>query len=465
MEKFMPTVPVVDEREQFAKKIVSGLDSTTDGANKKIEIRAAERDDEIRDLHVLEAFAMLEQGLRELLHSPDTGVLSTRDRDAQGCTRRVSEFFDTEGGKILNDLPDEESMARFTDVMSSRRRIAMITAAKHESREFASWKDKTVMKTVEEVIASAAADPDTELLEYGTGVIEGTIRRLYRGESEDVLQSRYIAAVKEMYRGALESVSDSEPLRAVELLDKWKNIFGEELYEELNDSITPAALREKVRDEYADLRFMQPDKAQKIIDTLKDSDLHAELSAMVGTAITFEHAKAKQEENSKLELIYAELFQKLSQSQLTPDQILYSKLSKNERLLWLKILKRSLGEADNSVFVKQIELLSTDNINSSVEIYSACSEGLSARNAKICCWLFSIRDRADWMPVALSLQTLQRECLSHNCDTKATGEIYRDFLFRLKQLIKAGKTPDFILLVHKVLEEHLVLSAEDTSGI
>lgn len=460
----MLVVPDEKNEGEFVGTLTRGLEETKDNLATQLESRAAQRVEEIRDLHVLEAYAILEEDLRNLLHAADSGIMSLSDRDAQGCTRKVAEFFDTEGENIRKNLPDEECMARFSDVMASRRLVAMQTAARHESQEFFKWKERAATRTIDEVIKSAAADPDLQLLEHGAEVIEGTIKRLYGGDDEKVLSLRYLAAVQEMYRGAIEAIGVENPLRALSLLELWKEHFDAESYAELKDKLTPGALRQKVRDEYEDLRFMPPEAAQKIIDKLKDEELHSELTAMVRTGIELRESGEEQVETQQLDSVCESLFAKLEKGELTPDIVLYSNLPQPERLLWLSALEYSVLPSSDAALIKTVEAILTGSINNLYEIYLACARGLSVDHARICAYLFGLRKRPDWQPLLNCLSALQKNCESYGATEKLYCAACFDFLSRYKKLDQENKPFEFSKLVSEVVTDHFLLIPQEENN-
>lgn len=450
----MPVIPEETNEDVFSEKVTKGLAGVRSEAADEFGLRAFQRGEEMRDLHVLEAYSALEEGLRNLLHSPDQGVLGLSDREAQGCTRRVAEYFDTEGEKILADLPDDECKERFADVMGSRRKVAMRTAARHESQEFFKWKERTAQRTVDEVIKSAAADPDPMFLEHGAQFIEGTINRLYRGDSVEVLKRRCLAAVQEMYRGALESIGGNNPLRALSLLEFWKVNFDEETYEELKDSFSPGALRQKVRYEYEDLRFMPPEEARKLIDEIKDEELHAELSAMVGSGMVLREAETAKAEKRELDEVCRQLFEKMEKSELTPDDVLYSALPQNERLLWLAALERSVRPSSDVLFLEMVEAITDGKVESVHEIFLACAGGLSTEKARSCEYLLGLRDRADWRALVNCLAMLAQACKGYDTKPDVSAAVCNDFLSRFKDLEQEGKKLEFGKIVREVIADH-----------
>lgn len=450
----MPIVPENYEQENFSRKVVSGLGSGKIEMSDEVKARVSQREDEIRDLYVLEACAQFEEKLRTLLNDSDQGVLVQEDRNAHGCTAKVADFFDTEGEKIKNDLPDEACLLRFSALLANRRTVALITSAEHESREFFKWKNKVVAETVEQAILSAAADPDPKFLEYSSELIEGTVRRLFRGEDEKTLAQRIHAALSRMYKGALESLNSSDPHVAMEFLKQWKVNLDKDDYAELKKSIMPNIFLQKVRKRYEELRFMDSKKAAELIKVIKEKSLRDELSEMVSAGRNMDNQKDAEKIESCILNYGADLFRKLRSKELSPDEILYSDLPSESRLMWLKIINRSFGEADNSVFISTVESITSGNCLDAGKIYAACASGLSVEDAEVCFDILELRKRADWKPIANCISLLKKISRQYAADDEDVCALIRDFNSRLKKACAAEKTPDFTKLSEDLICDH-----------
>ncbi|GKT30279.1 hypothetical protein ADUPG1_001462, partial [Aduncisulcus paluster] len=67
--------------------------------------RARDREEEERDLRVLDAYNRFESGLQEILANPESGLMELRAGDAQSAVFEVNDYFTEEGGVCATDCP------------------------------------------------------------------------------------------------------------------------------------------------------------------------------------------------------------------------------------------------------------------------------------------------------------------------------------------------------------------------
>lgn len=416
--------------------------------------RAHDRQDEERDLRVLDAYNSFETGLQEILNSPKTGVMQQQAGAAQNATNEVNEYFSGEGGKFLDNLPDDESRLRLTVLLNSRRKTAINLVAQHQSQEYQNWKDKTACDTIDSVLKSVNLSPDYATLVHGENLLEGAVLRLYRGSDPEVLNHRLGSAKQAMYAGAIESIGAKDPISALIVTESWKDRFTDEVYAQLVEKLKPLAWNQNIKQEYGLLRGLSEEEVAANIEDIFDPSMQQELVEMLRADKLQQAATEKKAEDERLNIMNRDLFQKYNGGSLTPEVITDSGLPVQFRQLWRSIIEREDKMGEDGSFIAAVDGITSRTITVEYQIYLLMGSGLGAGDASMLATLFSIRDNPQAKLILNCLKDLAEANQQAGGEVEDYAAAIRDLLNRVLYLLQKGEVFSITAIRNEVRDDY-----------
>ncbi|MBI9111118.1 hypothetical protein [Maridesulfovibrio ferrireducens] len=416
--------------------------------------RAHDRQDEERDLRVLDAYNSFEAGLQEILNSPETGVLQRQAGAAQTATNEVNDYFSEEGGKHLDNLPDDEARVRFTALLNSRRKTAINFVAQYQSQEYQNWKDNTARATIDSVLKSVNLSPDYATLVHGENLLEGAVLRLYRGSDPAVLNHRLSSAKQAMYGGAIESIGAKDPVSALLVAVSWKDRLSEETYRRLEEKLKPLAWNQSLKQEFAALRGLSDEEAQANLEEISDPAMQQELVEMFRADKFQQAAMAKKAEEERLNTLNRALFQEYSEGRLTPEIITDSGLPVKFRQRWRLVIERKDTVGEDGPFITAVDGIISRAIAVEYQIYSLMAEGLGAGDTVMLASLFTMRDNPQAKLIMNCLKDLAEVNESAGGDLEDYAAAIRDLLHRVQYLLQKGEVFSITSIRNEVRDDY-----------
>ncbi|WP_051677122.1 hypothetical protein [Maridesulfovibrio frigidus] len=426
--------------------------------------RARDRQDEERDLRVLDAYNTFEIGLQEILNSPETGVMQRMEGAAQTATSEVNDYFAEEGGKLLDKLPDEEACERFMGILNSRRKTAINIVAQHQSQEYQSWKDKTARDTIDSVLRSVNMSPDRASLEHGERLLEGAVMRLYLGSNPAVLAQRLGSAKQAMFAGAIEAIGANDPISALIVAASWKQRFSEEAYAQLVTKLNPFAWNQSLKQEFAALRTLGDEEVEKNIKAITDTAMQDELREMLRADKVQQAAMAKKAEDDKLNGLNRALFQQYTEGKLNPEIITDSGLPLLFRQVWRKILERRDRVGGDGPFLTAVNGITSRQIVVEYQIYTMIAGGLGVTDAAMLVGLFGMRDAPQAKLIMNSLRDIADAAKLAGSDTEDHGAAVRDLLHRVQYYLQKGEVFSITGIRNEVIDDYFDESKRTCAG-
>ncbi|OEU71255.1 MAG: hypothetical protein BA863_10850 [Desulfovibrio sp. S3730MH75] len=416
--------------------------------------RAHDRQDEERDLRVLDAYNTFEIGLQEILNSPETGVMQRLEGAAQTATSEVNDYFAEEGGKLLDKLPDDEACERFMGILNSRRKTAINIVAQHQSQEYQNWKDKTARDTIDSVLRSVNMSPDRASLEHGERLLEGAVMRLYLGSDPAVLAQRLGSAKQAMFAGAIESIGANDPISALIVAASWKQLFSEEAYAQLVTKLNPFAWNQNLKQEFATLRSLGDEEVEENIKAITDPAMQEELREMLRADKIQQGAMAKKAEDDKLTGLNRALFQQYSEGKLNPEIITDSGLPLIFRQVWRGILERKDRVGGDGPFLTAVNGITSRQVVVEYQIYTMIAGGLGVTDAAMLVALFSMRDAPQAKLIMNSLRDIADAAKLAGSDTEDHGSAVRDLLHRVQYYLQKGEVFSITGIRNEVIDDY-----------
>ncbi|SMF32541.1 hypothetical protein [Desulfovibrio gilichinskyi] len=416
--------------------------------------RAHDRQDEERDLRVLEAYNSFETGLQEILNSPKTGVMQQQADAAQNATNEVNDYFSEEGGKLLDKLPDDEARSRLTALLNSRRKTAINLVAQHQSQEYQNWKDKTARDTIDSVLKSVNLSPDFATLAHGEHLLEGAVLRLYRGSDPEVLNHRLSSAKQAMFAGAIESIGSKDPISALIVASSWQDRFSEEAYAQLVEKLKPLAWNQNLKQEYASLRGLSDEEVAANIEDIVDPAMQQELVEMLRADKFQQEATAKKAKDARLSILNRNLFQQYSDGSLTPEVITDSGLPVQFRQLWRRVIEREDTSGEDGPFIAVVDGITSHTITAEYQIYSLMAVGLGAGDAAMLATLFGVRDNPQAKLIMNCLKDLAEANQQAGGEVEDYATAIRDLLNRILYLLQKGEVFSITAIRNEVSDDY-----------
>ncbi len=425
-----------------------------DGINPDLLQRARDREEEERDLRVLDAYNRFEIGLQEILRDPETGVMELRAGEAQAGVFVVNDYFAEEGGRLRDELPDDECRVRLMDILESRRKTAVDAVARHQSQEYQNWKETTAAQTIDSVLKAVNISPDASSLKHGEQLLEGAIMRLYRGSNPELLQLRLLTAKHAMYAGALETIGIKDPVSALIMVESWKEQLGNMHYERLHELFEPLARNQHMKQEFHSLRYMEGEQLQAELADLRDDDMRRELAEMVEADRTLRERAELNFKAERLNILCRELFKRFLEGQLTAEDILDSGLEPEMRSRWLLIAGSKVESGSDEMLISIVQGIIADEITEEHQIYAAVVDGLGEVDASALAALFMFRKHPEIRLMINGLREIGERCAAVSGDQRDHGAAIRDFLQRVAA--KAGKGDLFSVTTirNEVMDDH-----------
>lgn len=416
--------------------------------------RAYDREDEERDLRVLDAYNRFEGGLQEILTTPETGIMFREAGAAQSAVFEVNDYFSGEGGRLCDELPDDECRERFMDILESRRRTAINAVAQHQSQEYQKWKDRTASDTINAVLKAVNISPDAASLMHGEKLLEGAVLRLYRGSDPELLALRLSSAKQAMYGGALESIGASDPVTGLIVLESWREQLGEHNYEQLKEKFGPMARNQSLKMEFASLRNLDDAQLQGELEDIVDQEMREEIYALI-----MADRKRLEDENKKaaakrLNMISHGLFQRFAQDMLTVEDIVDSGLSPEKRAIWQLIFSGEQDTGEDRALLDVVESIISTEIGEEYEIYEALARGLGRVDASLLSTLFRLKDNPESRLMVNAFHEIAEANETTGGDEGDHAAALRDFLHRTVVLLSKGDPFSITSLRNDILDDH-----------
>ncbi|WP_203544793.1 hypothetical protein [Desulfovibrio sp. JC010] len=416
--------------------------------------RARDREEEERDLRVLDAYNSFEAGLQEILANPEYGVMQLRAGDAQSAVFEVNDYFTEEGGSLRDELPDDECRTRFMDILESRRRTAIDTVARHQSQEYQNWKESTAAATIDSVLKAVNLSPDAASLMHGEALLEGAIMRLYRGSNPELLQLRLITAKQAMYAGALETIGGKDPVSALIMTDSWKEQLGEANYERLRGLFEPLARNQSMKQEFYFLRNMDDEQIEAELHDLKDDDMRRELAEMLIADRQLRERAERNAAEERINMACRVLFKRFVDGVLSSEDILDSGLDAEMRSLWMHIFSCKGEKGSEDVLIKVVEAVINDEISEEYQIYAAIVQGLAEADASLLAALFTFKDNPEARLMVNGLREIGERSTTASDDRRDHAAAIRDFLQRVAVMLSKGETFSVTKVRNEVIADH-----------
>lgn len=425
-----------------------------EGVDPEVLKRARDREEEERDLRVLDAYNRFESGLQKILADPESGLMELRAGDAQSAVFEVNDYFSEEGGRLRDELPDDECRARFMDILESRRRTAVDAVARHQSQEYQNWKEMTAAQTIDSVLKAVNLCPDAASLRHGEQLLEGAILRLYRGTNPELLELRLITAKQAMYAGALEAIGMKDPVSGLIMIDSWKEQLGEANYERLHEMFEPQARSQHMKLEFHSLRNMPDEQIEAELNDLKDADMRRELKEMINADRELQERVLQRAEEERISVACRELFSMFVQGNLSTESILDSGLDVEMRTLWLNIFSRKGVRGSDEALIKVIQGVVTDEISEEQQIYAAMVDGLGEADASVLAALFMLKDNPESRLMVNGLRDICECWAGVSFDQRDQAAAIRDFLNRIAVLVSKSESFSVTKIRNEVIADH-----------
>jgi hypothetical protein len=416
--------------------------------------RARDREEEERDLRVLDAYNRFESGLYNILADPKSGIMQLRAGDAQSAVFEVNDYFTEEGNRLCDELPDDDCRSRFMDILESRRKTALDAVARHQSQEYQNWKESTAAATIDSVLKGVKLSPDSASLMHGELLLEGAILRLYRSSNLELTQLRLIAAKQSMYAGALETIGANDPISALIMVDSWKEQLGEEYYEQLLEKFKPLARNQSIKQEFYSLRGMDDEQIEAELKDLKDEDMRREISEMLSVDRELRARTDRIAQEEQRNAACRELFKKFVEGVLSTEDILDSGLDAEMRSLWLLIFGRKGEKGSDEALMKVVNGLICDAISEERQIYAAIVGGLGEMDAALLIAMFEFRDNPESRLAINGLREISERGAVVSCEVRDLAAAVRDFLNRVAALIAKGEPFSVTRVRNEVIADH-----------
>lgn len=428
--------------------------SVREGVDPELLKRARDREEEERDLRVLDAYNRFESGLQEILADPESGLMELRAGDAQSAVFKVNDYFAEEGGRLRDELPDDECRSRFMDILESRRKTAVDAVARHQSQEYQNWKEMTAAQTIDSVLKTVNLCPDAASLRHGEQLLEGAILRLYRGTNTELLELRLITAKQAMYAGALEAIGMKDPISGLIMVDSWKEQLGEANYERLYEMLEPQARSQHMKLEFHSLRNMPDEQIGAELYDLKDADMRRELKEMIKADRELQERMLQRAEEERISVACRKLFAMFVQGDFSTESILDSGLDAEMRLIWLKIFSRKGERGSDGMLIKVVQGVLTDQISGEQQIYAAMVDGLGEADASMLAALFMLKDNPESRLMVNSLREICERWAGVSSDQRDQAAAIRDFLNRVAVLVSKGEPFSVTKIRNEVIADH-----------
>ncbi len=423
------------------------------GVEPEVFDRASVREDEERDLRVLDAYNRFEDGLQKILSTPEVGVMQRKGGEAQSAVFEVSDYFSKEGGRLCDELPDNECRERFMDILASRRRTAVNAVARYQSQEFQKWKDSTVAQTIDSILKAVSVSPDAALLMHGEQLLEGTILRLYRSSNPEILIAKLSSAKQAMYAGALESIAANDPVTAMIVLEGWKEQIGRDDYEILGERFEPLARNQSLKMEFNSLKDLDGEMLRAELEDIEDPEMREELAQMVAAERRRSRFLEERSEIDRINMSCRQLFQSHLNSGLSAEKIVDSGLPAELRSRW-RLIFGNEGDGDDSSLLQVVQDIVQENIKEEFQIYAALANGLGKVDASLLAALFELKDNPEAKLMVNALEELaetSEECAADPADLAAS---IRDFLNRVVSKVGKGELFSITSLRNEVIDDH-----------
>lgn len=424
------------------------------GVDGAILQRAYDREDEERDLRVLDAYNRFEAGLQDILTTPETGVMQRQGGAAQSAVFEVNDYFAEQGGRLRDKLPDDECRERFMDILGSRRQTAISAVAQHQSQEYQNWKERTAVETIDSVLKGVNISPDAVSLMHGESLLEGAILRLYRGSNPELLAMRLSAAKQAMYAGALETIGSRDPVTALIVADSWKEQLGEYNYELLKEKLEPRARNQSLKMEFYSLRNLDGAALDAELADIVDQEMREELSDMILADRMRHEIQEKMFEMDRINLTSRELFQKYIQGSLNVEDIVDCGLSTELRAIWRVIFSNVIEQNSDESLLSTVDSVVTGGIGEEYQIYALMADGLDKIDASLLATLFNFKDNPEAKLIINGLKEISESKESAGGDMGDHAAAVRDFLHRIMVLVGKGKPFSITSLRNDVIKDY-----------
>ncbi|WP_320006780.1 hypothetical protein [Maridesulfovibrio sp.] len=432
-----------------------------EGVDPDLLQRARDREEEERDLHVLDAYNRFELGLQAILRDPETGVMELRAGEAQAGVFVVNDFFAEEGGRLHDELPDDECRVLFMDILESRRKTAVKAVARHQSQEYQNWKERTAAQTIDSVLKAVNISPDASSLMHGEQLLEGAIMRLYRGSNPELLQLRLLSAKQAMYAGALETIGIKDPVSAFIMVESWKEQLGKMQYERLHDILEPLARNQHMKQEFNSLRYMEGEQIDAELADLRDDEMRRELSEMLEADRRFREKTERNFRAERMNIMCRELFKKFLEGQLTAGDILDTGLDPEIRSQWLLIAGSKGEKGSDEMLVSTVQGIIADEVTEEYQIYAAVVDGLCEDDASALAALFILKRSPEIRLMINSLREIGVRFRTYAGDLRDHAAAIRDFLQRVAAKAAKGEQFSITKVRNEVLDDHFVEKREE----
>ncbi|WP_320171472.1 hypothetical protein [Maridesulfovibrio sp.] len=421
--------------------------------NPELLQRARDREAEERDIRVLDAYNRFESGLQEMLTAPGKGVMLREAGAAQSAVFEVNDYFSEQGGRLRDELPDDQSRKLFMDILASRRRTAVDAVARHQSREYCKWKDATAAQTIDSILKAVNICPDAASLTHGEQLLEGAVTRLYRGSNPKLLTARLNEARQAMYAGALESIAAGDPITAVIVLEGWKDRMDEKEYALLYDRFEPMARNQSLKMEFNTLREFEGELLKAELDDIADEKMRDELAEMILADRVCRRQQQEKTETERINSAGRELFQRYLNERLSMEDIVDSGLPEEQRSQWRLIFCRNDSGEDRAL-LNTVEAIVDGRLTEEHHIYAAMAEGLGKIDVLLLTTLFRLKDNPEAKLLVNGLRELGRACDLASGNEQDHAASIRDFLNRIVSMINKGDRFSITAIRNDVIDDH-----------
>ncbi|CCO23102.1 hypothetical protein [Maridesulfovibrio hydrothermalis] len=454
--KFMQQSPDGLFAGDKTKSISPDLENLTrkEGLDADILQRAHDREEEERDLRVLDAYNRFEAGLQDILTTPETGLMQRQAGAAQSAVFEVNDYFTEAGGRLRDELPDDECRERFMDILASRRKTAINAVARHQSQEYQNWKDRTAGETIDSVLKAVNICPDAASLMHGEKLLEGAMLRLYRGSNPELLELRLVSAKQAMYAGALETIGLKDPVTALIVAESWKEQLGMHNYELLREKYAPSARNQSLKMEFKTLRNLTDEEVQAELADIADQDMREELADMLLADRMRKRTLEERNEEERLNAINRHLFKRFTSGTLTVEEILDSGLSSGQRATWRIIFSRKGELAQDNALLSVVDAITAKEIVEEHQIYAAVTEGLGEMDAFMLAGLFRLKDNPEARLMVNGLCEISEANESISGDEEGHAAAVRDFMNRIASRINKGESFSITKVRNDVIKDH-----------
>lgn len=231
-----------------------------------IQYRAQQRLGEIDTAKAIDAFnAFRDEGRAEL-----NNQLSKQGEDAVGIAESHKSWLDKRMG-----VYDKERLAGFSQKEQFNRMASQYRAgnlnrlARHEAVEHQNWMAQTAKNLLTGSMDEAAQNPD--ITEQLIGVYEYKIDGLFPGIDKSAEKMAGAAGIRV---AAIEAAIRDNPVKAIELIDKWQDVEGMNAYDltALRNRAENAVEKNITTGAYWKLKTMFPNDPESAVDYLDNED-------------------------------------------------------------------------------------------------------------------------------------------------------------------------------------------------